>query len=66
MSDSSLEDFVEKDMNNVVQLFREFNDGTHGSSGHFTYQQLVAIKRRVEDAVVFLWSIIPDYVRQPV
>ena len=66
MDDETLEDFVEEDMNNVAQLFREFNDGTHGSSGHFTYQQLVAIKKRVEDAVSFLWSIIPEDLRQTV
>ena len=66
MADETLEEFVEKDMNSVVQLFREFNDGTHGSSRHFTYQQLVAIKKRVEDAVAFLWSIISVSSVQPV
>ena len=66
MADETLEDFVEEDMNNVVQLFQEFNDGTHGSSGHFTHQQLVVIKKRVEDAVAFLWSTIPEDLRQAV
>ena len=66
MADETLEDFVEEDMNNVVQLFHEFNDGTHGSSGHFTHQQLVAIKNRVEDAIGFLWSIISDDFQQAV
>lgn len=60
MSDEALEDFVEKDIDNVVQLFRVFNDGTHGSPGHFTFTQLVAIKKRVEDAIAFLWSIISN------
>lgn len=63
MSDEALEDFVEKDIDNVVQLFRVFNDGTHGSPGHFTFTQLVAIKKRVEDAITFLWSIISNGVR---
>ena len=66
MADETLEDFVENNMNNVLHLFREFNDGTHGSSGHFTHHQLVAIKKRVEDAVAFLWSIIPEDLRQRV
>ena len=66
MADETLEDFVTEDMNNVVQLFREFNDGTHGLSGHFTHQQLVAIKNRVEDAVGFLWSIISDDFQQAI
>ena len=64
MADETLEEFVENDMSNVLQLFRVFNDGTHGSSGHFTHHQLVAIKKRVEDAVAFLWSIIPEDLRQ--
>ena len=63
MSDDALEDFVEKDIDNVVQLFRVFNDGTHGSPGHFKFTQLVAIKKRVEDAISFLWSIISNGLR---
>ena len=65
IADSALEDFVEEDMKNVLQLFREFNDGTHGSAGRFSLDQLSAIKRRVEHAVEFLWSIIPDELRSP-
>ena len=63
MTDEALENFVEEDMKNVLHLFREFNDGTHGSAGRFSLQQLIAIKKRVEDAVAFLWSIIPDDLR---
>ena len=65
IADRSLEDFVDEDMTNVLQLFREFNDGTHGSAGRFSLDQLSAIKRRVEHAVEFLWSIIPDDLRNP-
>lgn len=57
-SDDAVTDFVEKDMDNVVQLFRVFNDGTHGSSSHFDHRQLLAIRARVEGAVSFLWGII--------
>ena len=63
MAERDLEDFVEEDMKNVLQLFREFNDGTHGSAGRFSLEQLSAIKRRVEHAVEFLWSIIPEDLR---
>lgn len=56
--DEAATSFVDDDMENVVQLFRVFNDGTHGSSGKFTHAQLLAIRKRVEDAVSFLWSII--------
>ena len=62
--DDALEEFAEQDINNVMQLFREFNDGTHGSPGHFSMLHLTAIKKRVEDAVAFLWQIIPDELRQ--
>ena len=65
MAERALEDFVEEDMKNVLQLFREFNDGTHGAAGRFSLDQLSAIKRRVEHAVEFLWSIIPDDLRNP-
>jgi len=58
VSDDAVTDFVEKDMENVVQLFRVFNDGTHGSSGRFEHSQLLAIRARVEGAVLFLWGII--------
>ena len=63
MAEKPLEDFVEEDMRDVLQLFREFNDGTHGSAGRFSLDQLSAIKSRVEHAVEFLWSIVPDDLR---
>ena len=58
VADDAVTDFVEKDIENVVQLFRVFNDGTHGSSGRFEHSQLLAIRARVEGAVSFLWGII--------
>lgn len=58
IGDDAVTDFIEDDMNNVVQLFRVFNDGTHGSSGRFEHAQLLAIRLRVEGAVTFLWSVI--------
>lgn len=58
INDDAVTNFVEKDMENVVQLFRVFNDGTHGSSGRFEHLQLLAIRARVEGAVSFLWGII--------
>ena len=63
MAKKPLEDFVEEDMENVLQLFQEFNDGTHGTAGRFSLGQLAAIKTRVEHAVEFLWSIIPEDLR---
>lgn len=60
MPEATLEEFVENDMENIVQLFRVFNDGTHGSAGTFDLSQLNAIKKRVEDGIMFLTEIIGD------
>ena len=63
MAEKALEEFVDEDLNNVLHLFRELNDGTHGSAGRFSLHQLSSIRKRVEDAVDFLWNIIPDDLR---
>lgn len=49
--------FVDEDVKNVLSLFRVFNDGTHGSSGRFGIDKLLAIKNRVEDGISYLASI---------
>jgi hypothetical protein len=49
----ALEDFVEQDMENIVQLFEVFNTVTHGSAGTFDMPQLKAIRKRVEDGIMF-------------
>ena len=50
-------DFVEDDIDNVIELFDEFNSGTHGSVGKFGVEQLSALKDRVEDAIKFVYRI---------
>lgn len=50
-------DFVDEDVKNVLSLFRVFNDGTHGSSGKFSLDGLMAIKTRVENGISYLSSI---------
>jgi hypothetical protein len=50
-------EFVDEDVTNVLQLFRVFNDGTHGSAGKFEFAQLRAIKERVESGIVYLAKI---------
>jgi hypothetical protein len=52
-----LEEFIDDDVENILELFGVFNDGTHGSSGRFEFGQLVAIKTRVEDGISFLHKI---------
>lgn len=57
ISDSAFQNFVEEDMNNVLQLFHELNSGTHGPAGSFGIPQLLKLKKRVEDSIVFIASI---------
>lgn len=56
--DPALEDFVEQDIENVLALFGEFNEGTHGGAGRFGLEHLRAIKSRVEDAIRFVHRIL--------
>lgn len=49
--------FVNEDVENILKLFREFNDGTHGSAGRFSIDRLLAIKNRVEDGISYLYTI---------
>lgn len=58
MLDKDLEEFVERDLKNVIELFTIFNEGTHGSTGRFDLPQLAAMKQRVEDAIRFLYRVI--------
>lgn len=58
LTENAFKEFVEQDIQNIVKLFRVFNDGTHGSAGKFSFTQLKSIKKRVKDAIVFLTEII--------
>lgn len=53
----SLTDFVEKNVENVLELFGVFNSGTHGPAGTHDIGQLSAIKLRVEEGILFLASL---------
>lgn len=58
-----IRDFADTNLQNVIDLFSEFNDATHGSAGHFSIGQLQTIKRRVEDALLFLHNIVAPALR---
>ena len=60
---NELEAFIESDINNVVELFQTFNEGTHGSAGKFDFSQLQAIRKRVEDGILFLSRLVPSEAR---
>lgn len=58
MDEPEVESFVEADMDNVVTLFHEFNEGTHGSAATFDLPQLQALRKRVEDGIMFLSRLV--------
>lgn len=53
----SIEGFIEADIDNVLGLFRDFNNGTHGHAGRFTITQLNALRIRVESAIGFIHAV---------
>jgi hypothetical protein len=55
---SSLSEFIDADVNDVLNLFREFNDATHGSAGTFDLVTLRAMRTRVEGSIRFVSRII--------
>lgn len=57
VNDSALESFIEADVNNIVQLFGVFNAATHGPAGKHEFKKLQAIKKRVEDGIMFLAAV---------
>jgi hypothetical protein len=55
---AGITDIVSGDMDNLLSLFRTFNDGTHGHSGRFTISELSAIRTRVEAAIRFVHTVV--------
>lgn len=56
ISFTSFENFMEDDIKNLLDLFRSLNDGTHGQAGTFGVPQLLRLKKRVEDSIMFITS----------
>lgn len=54
----TLADFVQRDVENVLELFAVFNSATHGPAGKYDLGKLSAIKTRVEEGLLFLSSIV--------
>jgi hypothetical protein len=53
-----MRNFVETDVDDVMKLFRVFNDAAHGDAGTLDLNALRAVKRRVEGAIMFLSAIV--------
>lgn len=58
MASEALEDFVERNIEDIIELFDVLNKGTHGSAGRFELTKLFAIKKRAENGIEFLTSIV--------
>lgn len=52
------EEFIDNDIDNILELYHILSDGTHGYAGCYTFIQLKAIKKRVEDGILFLCNIV--------
>lgn len=50
-------DFLEKDVEAILELLKLFQRGTHQVIIPFTHKQLVALKARVESAIIYLIEI---------
>jgi hypothetical protein len=55
---NQLTEFIGTDIDDLLELFNLLNAGTHGDSGRYTIQQLLKLKKRAEDAIIFMTSII--------
>lgn len=55
---TELANFVDEDINNVMDLFKPLSTGTHGEAGVYSFAELQAIKPRVEGAIKFLHRIV--------
>lgn len=51
---TSLVDFIDQDINDILNLFYELNSGTHGDAGKFNANQLIQLKKRVEDSIQYM------------
>ena len=52
------EEFIDNHIDNILELYHILSDGTHGYAGRYTFIQLKAIKKRVEDGILFLCNIV--------
>lgn len=49
--------FIEKDIDDILQLFHLFNEATHGAAGKHGFAKLQSIRQRVEGGIMFLAAV---------
>ncbi len=55
--DSSVIEFADKDISNILELFHVLSDGTHGAAGRYEFEKLLQVKKRVEQGINFLCEL---------
>lgn len=55
---TNADEFIDNDIENILELYHTLSDGTHGEAGRYSMIQLKLIKKRVEDGINFLCEII--------
>lgn len=55
---TNADEFIDNDIDNILELYHTLNDGTHGEAGRYSMIQLKLIKKRVEDGINFLCEIV--------
>lgn len=55
--DESVVSFADADIKNILELNQLLSGGTHGPAGKFTFEQLLRVKKRVEQGINFLCEI---------
>lgn len=53
-----IDEFIDNDIQNILELYHTLSNGTHGKAGRYTIEQLKLIKKRVEDGIKFLCEIV--------
>lgn len=55
---TSADEFIDNDIDNILELYHTLSDGTHGKAGRYSINQLKLIKKRVEDGIRFLCELV--------
>ncbi len=55
--DNCVAEFIDADIENILELFHVLSDATHGEAGRYEYVKLIQVKKRVEQGINFLCKI---------
>ncbi len=55
--DNCVAEFIDADIENILELFHVLSAATHGEAGRYEYAKLIQVKKRVEQGINFLCKI---------